>query len=235
MHTQIDTVRLVFWAFLISAEYTIGLAASGSRQKYLRHYLLSEAMIGTSLWVLSRTIDAWAYFHCWCIGTILDDAASFYLAWSILSQVRVRAIPSRQSRAAIYLATLISFSIGIFTAGTGMTLLSPEWKTILSLDHAFWSGAACLVALTSLYAWLSLSPLPRRMTLTFADFALYNVIHSGLFDLMVLSGSANRFAWISDCVYVLSLLFWFVSTRIEDEQIPEPITAENFKGSVTTE
>ncbi len=213
-HTEISVTRLVFWAVLILLEALVGSSIRRRDLSFLRNYLLIESGIGASLWILSRTIPPWPYFSAWCVGTILDEAAAAYLLGSIFARIRRGALPGREGLGILTWSTFLSLALGIYTSGLINLLAQSIWRLILSWDHAFWCAMCCMAAFLPFYVWRTFSTL-RGLGTIFGTFAVFTVVHAGLFDLLVMRGKQGALVWLSDLTFLLCIAVWFFLSRAQ--------------------
>lgn len=214
-HTRISTEDFAIWLAIIAAQWIAGIIIGGGELGLLRLFLFCEAAAGTVSAVLAKTIEAWAYFHSWLGSTILHEAFGAFLVLALINRVRARALPGRGSVIPVQLICGLSFAVGIYTSSFALRSLEymPEWRIILSWDHAFWWAMCCMVCCVPFYAICVGATIPRTIAIALAGFSLYAASNAGFLAMAIARHRTGRLAHLSDFATCLTLLFWIYASR----------------------
>lgn len=217
MHTKISTAHYLFWIALICFQWALGFYLRDSGFLALRVFLLAEAALGTILLTLAKTLLAWPYFYAWIVASVMHEAISAFLLMAMVNAIRVRALPTRTSLLPIQIALLFSFAVAIYTSSIALHSLAhlAPWRLILSWDHAFWYAMCCMLVFAPFYAVAIGATIPRHLAITLAGFGLYATSNTGALAIMIAKRTGGGFEYLSDFVYCISLVSWFIAAHLK--------------------
>lgn len=214
MHTRMDPFDFHLWLAILSLQFAVGLASRG----FMRAYLIAYAIIGSAALGVARLASWQEYIVAYRAYTILGEAVSLFAILAIVNLVRLHGLPGRRFLLPIQIMIGISFSFGIRSASSALTLLkSPTWRLLLSWDQAFQVALCVLIGLIPIYVVYVSASLPNSLILKTISFGAYSAASAGALDHFIIFRTASHLA---DFVYIGSLLVWFIAARADRTTYP---------------
>lgn len=214
MHTRMAPYELYLWLVLIVLQLSVGMAS----RRYMKVYLLSEAILGSVLLSIARLLSWQAYFRAFCVSIFAHEALLLFVVLAMIDAIRRYGLPTRRSTIPIQIAAGIAFAVAIGSSSSALALVySPIWRLVICWDRAFQFAICLMIGFLPVYAVYVSASLPTPLILKIIGLGLYSATNAGALNKFIFCRTVTHMA---DFVYVGSLLIWFIAGRADREENP---------------
>lgn len=213
----------LLWRLGIPALQLAVCLRKNTRIEFLRVFLLVEASAELLLACIFSFGGKDLYLYAWLAGSVLHQAMCGFLLANVYHVIRLRGLPSRQSRMPIFAMAGLSGGIGFGFARASMGLVfEPTLRMFLPLDHALSFAIGCMLVMAPFYCFAISSSIPRPVYLVLVGFGIYETAYAGLLGLFITRRHLD-FPHAIDVVFILSLFIWSVALRSKNPKEAEEL------------